>query len=108
VGGHLRETMISFAHDVADDRLVPAGTTRPKASAVADWLSLLANYFAPGEHDERLRHYLKALVPPTWEYVQHLLHDKHATRMDAEIGLAAVAHVLSTFTATVMRSARKT
>jgi hypothetical protein len=85
--------MISFAHDVADDRLVPAGTARPKASAVVDWLNLLVNYFAPGEHDARLRGYLKALVQPTWEYVQHLLHDKHATRMDAEIGLAAVAHL---------------
>jgi hypothetical protein len=108
VGTHLREALISFAHDVADDRLVPARTQRPKASAVVDWLELLANYFAPGEHNARLRSYVKAIIQPTWEYVQHLLHSKSATRMDAEIGLEAVSHLFSTFTACVMRSAQKT
>jgi hypothetical protein len=108
VGAHLREAMISFTHEVADDRLIPAGAQRPRASAVVDWLELLANHLAPGEHNTRLRSYLKALIQPTWEYIQHLVHSKNSTRMDAEIGLAAVAHLLSTFTACVLRAARKT
>ena len=53
--------------------------------------------------DARLRRYLKDLVQPTWEYQQHLVHNKRAVRWDAEIGLDAVGHLVGVFTAALIR-----
>lgn len=103
VGTHLRECLISFAHAIEADELVGEGNERPKSSDVVAWASLFADSIAPGSSNERLRGYLKALVQPTWDYQQQLLHDKSATRLDAEIGVQAVAHLLSSFTASVLR-----
>lgn len=82
---------------------VGEGNERPKSSDVVAWASLFADSIAPASSNERLRGYLKALVQPTWDYQQQLLHDKSATRLDAEIGVQAVAHLLSSFTASVLR-----
>lgn len=103
VGTHLRECLISFAHEVADDSIVPQDGQRPKASDVVGWLNLFAGALAPGDSNARLRHYLRALIEPTWSYQQTLLHKKGATRLDAEIGIASVEHLVSCFTAAIMR-----
>lgn len=72
-------------------------------SDVVSWGELFAKRIAPGASDSRLRGYLKAIVAPTWNYQQQLLHDKSATRLDAELGLQAVSHLLSVFTAALLR-----
>lgn len=108
VGAHLRESLVSFAHEVQHADLVAEGADPPKASDVVAWGGLLADALAPGSANERVRKYLKTLVKPTWDYQQQLLHDKNATRLDAEIGLEAVAHMVSCFTAALLRGRQET
>jgi hypothetical protein len=106
VGVRLRECLVSFIGETRDDELVPAGQTPPKAADFKGWTELLANAVAPGDSAARLRSYLKKLAVETWEYVNWLTHCKNAVRMDAEIGLKAVEHLLGMFTAARLRLAR--
>ncbi|MDX3188636.1 hypothetical protein PV458_09555 [Streptomyces sp. MN03-5084-2B] len=106
VGVRLRECLVSFVGETRDDDLVPDGADQPKASDFKGWTDLLANKLAAGESAARLRSYLKKLAVETWEYVNWLTHAKNAIRMDAEIGLKAVEHLLGTFTAARLRLAR--
>ena len=103
VGMQLRECMIGFAGEVASDDLVPAGQERPQAANVAKWTELLAGFLAGGSSSAKLRSYLKKLGEETWAYVNWLTHAGNARFIDAEIGVAAVSHLLSTFTAARMR-----
>jgi hypothetical protein len=103
VGVRLRECLVSFADETRVDELVPDGTTRPKDADFKGWTDLLANHLAAGESNARLRSYLKKIAVETWEYVNWLTHAKNATRLDAEIGMKAVEHLLGTFTAARMR-----
>jgi hypothetical protein len=107
VGTHLRECLISFAHEIEEEGLVSDVATRPKASDVVAWAALFAEAIAPGGSNSRLRRYLKALIEPTWDYQQQLLHNKNATRLDGEFGLQSVAHLISCFTAAMLMRERK-
>lgn len=103
VGVRLRECLVSFISESASDRLLTEGTTRPKNADFRGWTELLANYMAAGQSTAKLRSYLKKLADETWEYVNWLTHAKNAVRMDAEIGLKAVEHLLGVFTAARLR-----
>jgi len=103
VGVRLRECLVSFIGETRSDDLVPAGQAAPKASDFNGWTELLANYLAAGNSASALRSYLKKLALETWGYVNWLTHAKNAVRMDAEIGLNAVEHLLGTFTAARLR-----
>lgn len=105
VGVRLRECLVSFVGETRDDDLVPDGQTPPKAGDFKAWAELLANGLAAGDSATKLRSYLKKLAVETWEYVNWLTHAKNAVRMDAEIGIKAVEHVLATFTAATLRLA---
>jgi hypothetical protein len=52
-----------------------------------------------------LRSYLKKVAVETWDYVNWLTHAKNAVRVDAEIGLKSVEHLLGMFTAARLRAA---
>ncbi len=106
VGVRLRECLVSFIGEAAYDELVPAEAQRPKNADFKGWTDLLANCLAGGESAARLRSYLKKLAVETWEYVNWLTHAKNATRVDAEIGLKAVEHMLGVFTAARVRPGR--
>jgi hypothetical protein len=106
VGVRLRECLVSFLGETTGDELVPEGTTRPKQADFRAWTELLANTLAAGESAAKLRSYLKKLAVETWEYVNWLTHAKNAVRMDAEIGLKAVEHLLGMFTAARLRLGR--
>jgi hypothetical protein len=106
VGVRLRECLVSFVGETRSGDLVPAGQTTPKSSDFKAWTALLANHLAAGASAARLRSYLKKLSIETWEYVNWLTHAKNAVRMDAEIGLKAVEHLLGTFTAARLRLGR--
>jgi hypothetical protein len=82
---------------------VPAGQSAPKAADFKSWTDLLANGLAPGGSSARLRSYLKKIAMETWEYINWLTHAKNASRVDAEIGLKSVEHLLGTFTAAQLR-----
>jgi hypothetical protein len=103
VGVRLRECLVSFAAEIADDDLLPAGTDAPKRADVVGWTNLLANTLAAGASAARLRSYLKKLTRESWDYVNWLTHAKNARNYDAEIGTAAVSHLLATITAARLR-----
>jgi hypothetical protein len=103
VGVRLRECLVSFLRETTSDELVPAKQAAPKAADFRAWTELLANRLAAGDSSAYLRSYLKKLSFETWAYVNWLTHVKNAVRLDAEIGLKAVEHLLGTFTAARMR-----
>lgn len=107
VGVRLREWLVSFASEVANQDLVPDGAETPKAANVVEWTDLLADRLAGGPGARRLRSYLKKMTKETWDYVNWLTHAKNADSYDAEIGTAAVSHLLATVTATRLRWARQ-
>lgn len=88
---------------MADPDLVPQGQESPKAADVVGWGELLAEALAAGGTNEALRSYLKAVCQKAWKYVNWLTHYKSAGHMDAEIGIAAVEHLLAVFTAARLR-----
>jgi len=104
VGMRLRECLLSFVDETCSAELVPNGTTPPKRGDFKNWTDVLASTLAPGASAAKLRSYLKKVSAETWEYVNWLTHAKNAIRMDAEIGLKMVEHLLGTFTAARMRS----
>jgi hypothetical protein len=57
---------------------------------------------APGASESRFRDYLHAIGDRTWDLVQKVTHRRTAEHLDAEIALAAVGHLLSTYTAAWM------
>jgi hypothetical protein len=103
VGVRLRECLVSFLAETTSDELVPDGAQRPKQADFRAWSELLANALAAGESAAKLRSYLKKIAVESWEYVNWLTHAKNAVRMDAEIGLKAVEHLLGVFTAARLR-----
>jgi hypothetical protein len=103
VGVRLRECLTSFVGETANDEMVSEGQEAPKQSDVKGWAELLANTLASGEANASLRSYLKKLSVETWAYVNWLTHAKNAIRMDAEIGLKMVEHLLGVFTAARLR-----
>jgi hypothetical protein len=106
VGVRLRECLVSFIGETRNDALVPVGGSAPKNADFKAWTELLANFLAPGGSAARLRSYLKAMGSETWDYVNWLTHAKNSQRMDAEIGLKAVEHLLGNFTAAQLRMGR--
>jgi hypothetical protein len=99
VGVRLREWLISFVDEAASDEIVPDGATPPKAADFKVWTELLANYLAPGDRSAPLRSYLKKHAVETWDLVAALVHAKNAVRLDAEVAIEAVEHLLGVFTA---------
>lgn len=106
VGMRLRECLISFIDETASSDLVPEGSDKPQDADFRGWTELLANTLATGESAAKLRSYLKKTAQETWDYVNWLTHAKGAIRMDAEIGLKAVEHLLGIFTAARLRMGR--
>ncbi len=99
VGMRLRECLLSFLEETTGGELVPPGFEQPKDADFRGWTELLANALAGGDSAAKLRSYLKKTAVETWDYVNWLTHAKNAIRMDAEIGLKIVEHLLGVFTA---------
>jgi hypothetical protein len=94
---------VSFVGESTDQAMVPDATTLPKVADFKGWTELLADHLAPGASVSRLRSYLKKVAGETWDLVNWLTHAKNAGRLDAEIALKAVEHLLGLFTAARMR-----
>lgn len=105
VGVRLREAMVTYAGEVADDALVPEGDVAPKAADVVGWTNLLIAHLAEGSSSKQLRSYAAKLTRETWDYVNWLTHAKNAIAYDAHIGVAVVSHFLSMVTAVCLRAA---
>jgi hypothetical protein len=65
VGVRLRECLVSFIGETANDDLVPEGQEPPKQSDFKGWAELLANMLASGKSSAYLRSYLKKLSAET-------------------------------------------
>lgn len=102
----LRECLVSLVEVLQDDSLVPDNTPVPKGAA-RDWLDLFSASMAPGSSASRLRGYLRDLGVRTWDLAQSVTHSREAQHQDAEIAVAAVGHLLSTYTAAWMRWERQ-
>lgn len=102
----LRECLVSLVELLQDNSLVPDGTPVPKGAA-RDWLDLFSAYVASGSSASRLRSYLRDLGLRTWDVAQNVTHSRQAQFQDAEIAVAAVSHLLSTYTAAWMRWERQ-
>lgn len=107
VGVRLRECLVSFAGEIANVHQVAEGEAPPKGADVVGWTNLLADNLASGPSAECLRSYLKQMTGETWGYVNWLTHAKNAGNYDAEIGAAAVSHLLATVTALRLRWAQR-
>jgi len=105
VGVRLREAMVTYAGEVADDSLIPEGGDAPKAADVVGWTNLLIADQAEGASSKQLRSYSTKLTRETWDYVNWLTHAKNAIANDAHIGVAVVSHFLSVITAMCLRAA---
>lgn len=105
VGVRLREAMVTYAGEVADDALVSTGDVAPKAADVVGWTNLLITDQAAGPSSKQLRSYATKLTRETWDYVNWLTHAKNAIAYDAHIGVAVVSHFLSMITAIYLRAA---
>ena len=103
VGVRLRECLVSFLGETTSHELVPDGQEPPQGANFKAWTGLLADALAGGKSNEHLRSYLKKMSAETWEYLDWLTHAKNAIRLDAEIGLKAIEHLLGVFTAARMR-----
>ena len=105
VGVRLREAMVTYAGELADDTLVPEGGVGPKVADVVGWTNLLVAHLAEGPSSKQLRSYATKLTRETWDYVNWLTHAKNAIAYDAHIGVASVSHFLSMVTALYLRAA---
>lgn len=106
VGVRLRECLLSFLTETTSTGLSPTGAAQPKDADFRAWTEVLANALAAGDSAAKLRSYLKKTAVETWDYVNWLTHAKNAVRMDAEIGLKIVEHLLGVFTAARLRMSR--
>ena len=65
VGVRLREAMVTYAGEVADDALVPEGGAAPKAADVVGWTNLVIADQAEGPSSKQFRSYATKLTRET-------------------------------------------
>jgi hypothetical protein len=104
VGMRLRETLVTFVGELALDEFVPKGEDAPKRADVAGWSALIAGALATGDRAKHLRSYLKTISVQVWQYVNWVTHARHATLVDAGLGVEMVEHMLSMFGTTLLRA----
>lgn len=103
VGVRCRESLIQLVRALAKPEMVPNGQPAPKRSDVVGWSSLIANTVAPGQHNDAVRAYLKAIAKSTWDMSNWLTHASGAKRVDAIFVIDAVHTVLETFGSALIR-----
>lgn len=104
VGMRLRESLLSFVHERAEDATVPEGIEPPKRSDFKGWAELLAATASPGPSGATVRRYLRRIAHETWDLVSWLTHASNATRTDAETAFKATENVLGTFALSLLRA----
>lgn len=106
VGMRLREALLAFVKAVAPAVTISAGEQAPKMGDFVHWAEMIADTIAQGPSSARVRGYLKATSKSTWELVAWLTHEAGATRMDGSLAVSAVAHVLASYGAALVRYER--
>ncbi|WP_457582367.1 hypothetical protein [Ensifer canadensis] len=90
VGMQLRECLISLVSAVRRRVELEAEAERPKDADVIGWNRLLTSKLCPGERNDELRNYVRAIVEKAWPLVNWLTHHRNANKTSALIALDAV------------------
>ena len=106
IGMRLRECLITFAQDNAEQAMVREGSERPQKSNFKGWAELLAQAASPGPHGKQMRSYLRTMSCEVWDLVAWLTHAANATRTDAETARDAVSHLMQVFSLALIRQER--
>ena len=96
-GVALRETLVSFAHFLADRFAEESDGEDLKRSDFKGWASLSAHVLAPGSSRKNLRNYLKTVSDSGWQYASWLVHSRSATKFDALVGASITSHILEMY-----------
>lgn len=102
VGMRCRETLLSLVKQLQKD--MPVEKERPQAANFEAWFMLIADHFAPGSRNERIRGYLKATSREVWQLVNWLTHTSKANLVEAHLALDATENLLGMTSLVVMRS----
>src|SRR5437764_15284947 len=87
VGMQLRECLISLV-GAARRRVEPnENDARPKDAAAVSWNTVLMGKLCPGEKNDRLRSYMKALVEKAWPLVNWITHHRNANKTAVLVAL---------------------
>ena len=97
VGMQLRECLISLVAVLRRRIEVNAGEERPKDADVVGWNKLLASALCPGEANDEIRNYVKAMVEKAWPLVNWLTHHRNANRTAATIAAEAVDSIVKSY-----------
>jgi len=97
VGMKCRECLLSLIQTMGKTEMVPEGHEAPQKGNFIDWSEYVANHFAHGSSNERLRSYLKDVSRSTWQLVNWLTHAQNAGKFDGSIATDATENVLESF-----------
>jgi hypothetical protein len=104
VGMRARETLIGLVKALQKDVPLQSTSEAPKAADFMSWFTLIADHFARGSRNERVRGYLKAAARATWQLVNWLTHTSKANLQEAHFVLDATSNLLSLTTMAVMQA----
>jgi hypothetical protein len=90
VGMQLRECLIFLVAAIRRRVEVTYNSERPKDADVVAWNRLLVGHQCPGEKNDELRNYLKAITEKAWPLVNWLTHHRNANKTAALIAVDAV------------------
>jgi hypothetical protein len=90
VGMQLRECLISLVAVLRRRVEIEAVDERPKDADVVGWNKLLVSALCPGEKNDELRAYIKAIVEKAWPLVNWLTHHRNANKTAAMLAVDAV------------------
>ena len=90
VGMQLRECLISLVASVRRRVQINSADELPRDADVVGWNKLLVGQLCPGEKNDELRNYMRALTEKAWPLVNWLTHHRNANKTAALIALDAV------------------
>ena len=103
VGMQLRECLISLVAVVRRRTEIAANGERPKDADVVGWNRLLVSQLCPGESNDELRNYLKAVTEKVWPLVNWLTHHRNANKTASLIAVDAVGSIIKHYVGLLSR-----
>jgi hypothetical protein len=103
VGMQLRECLISLVAVIRRRVELSDADEHPKDADVVGWNTLLLNRLCPGEKNEELRKYLKAVTEKAWPLVNWLTHHRNANKTAALIAADAVDAIVKHYVSLLTR-----
>ena len=86
----LRECLISLVGAARRRVELNENDERPKDADVVGWNTVLMGKLCPGEKNDRLRSYMKALVEKAWPLVNWITHHRNANKTAVLVALDGV------------------